>query len=122
MDDEVKNSGIFHIAMTNQSGRHVKITRNASMGMLKSCAANKVCTIHRVVTFHKTRGEPNPKFVKKSMHAIHARNKSGRIEINTLLSKQDPEYVAINELGPQEDFLKYQKPRLQDAPIDAKAL
>ena len=56
------------------------------------------------------------------MYAIPVRNKSGRIEINTLLAKQDPECVVINELGPQEDFVKYQKPRLQNAPGDAKVL
>ena len=28
----------------------------------------------------------------------------------------------MNELGPQEDFVKYQKPRLQDVPHDAKVL
>ena len=61
MDEEVKNSGIFHIAMTNQSGWHVKITRNASMGLLKSCAEDKVCSIHRIVTFHKIKEEPKPK-------------------------------------------------------------
>ena len=95
MDDEVKNSGIFHIAMTMQSGRHVKITRNASMGLLKSCVQDKVCTIHRIATFHKTKEESKPKVV-----AIPLKNKSDRIEINILLAKQDPECVAINEMGP----------------------
>ena len=56
------------------------------------------------------------------MYAIPVRNKSGRIEINTLLAKQHPDCVFINELGPQEDFVKYQKPRQQDAPVDAKVL
>ena len=107
MDDEVKNAGIFHIAMTNQSGRHFKITRNASMGLLKSCAEDKVCTIHRMDTFYKTKEEPKPKVVEKSMYTIPVRNKSSRREINTLLAKQGPECVAINELGPQEDFVKY---------------
>ena len=66
MDDEVKNSGIFQIAMTNQSGRHVKITRNASMGLLKSCAEDKLCTIHRVVTFQqKPQWNPNLKLLKR---------------------------------------------------------
>ena len=86
--------------MTKQSGRHVKINRNASMGLLKSCAEDKVCTIDRVVTFNKTKEEPRPKVVEKSMYAISVRNKSGKIEINTLLAKQDPECVAINEPGP----------------------
>ena len=70
MDDEVKNSGIFHIAVTNQSGRHVKITRNAIMGLLKSCAEDKVCTIYRIVTFHKTKEEPKPKVVEKRMQYL----------------------------------------------------
>ena len=30
--------------------------------------------------------------------------------------------MVINELGPQEDLVKYQKPRLQDDPYDAKGL
>ena len=34
MDDELKESGIFHIAMSNNSGRHVKFTRNTNMGLL----------------------------------------------------------------------------------------
>ena len=74
----MKNSGILHTAMTNQSGRHVKITRNASMGLLKSYAEDKTCTIHRIVTFHKTKEEPKPKVVEKSMYAIPVRNKSDR--------------------------------------------
>ena len=65
MDDEVNNAGIFHIAMTNQSSRNVKIIRNASIGLLKSCAEDKVYTIHRVVTFHKTKEEPKPKVVER---------------------------------------------------------
>ena len=98
--------------MTNQSGRHVKITRNVSMSLLKSCDKDKVCTIHRIVTFHITKEEPKCKIVEKSMYAIPVGNTSGRIEINTPLAKQDPECVVINELGPQEDFVKHQKPRL----------
>ena len=74
------------------------------MGLLKSCAEDKVCTIHRIVTFHKTKEEPKPKVAEKSMYAIPVRNKSGRIEINTLLAKQDPGCVVINEVGPQEEL------------------
>ena len=118
----MKNTGIFHIAMTNQSGRHEKNTRNVSTGLLKSCAEDKSCTIHRVVTFHKTKEEPKPKVVEKNMYAIPVRNKSGKIQINTLLAKEDPECVVMNELGPQEDFVKYQEPKQQDATVDAKVL
>ena len=62
--------------MTNQSGRHVMITRNVSMGLLKSCAEDKVCTIHREVTFHKTKEEPKPKVVEKNMYVVPVRNRS----------------------------------------------
>ena len=65
MDDEVKNPGTYHIAMTNKSGRHVKITRNASMGLLKFFAEDKVCTIHRIVTFHKPKRNPNLKLLRR---------------------------------------------------------
>ena len=78
MDDELKDSGIFHIAMTNTSSRHVKIIRNTSMGLLKSSAEDKICTIHKVVTFHKTKEEPRPEIVEKKMYAIPIRNKSGK--------------------------------------------
>ena len=60
--------------------------------------------------------------MEKSIYAMHVRNKSGRIEINTLLAKQDSECVVINEMGPQEDFVQHQKPRLQDASVDATVL
>ena len=30
--------------------------------------------------------------------------------------------MVIYELGPQEDVVKYQKPKLQDAPVEAKVL
>ena len=75
---ELKDSGIFHIAITNNSGRHVKITRNTNMGLLKSCAEDKIYTIHRLVTFHKTKEEPRPKIVEKKIYVITIRNKSGK--------------------------------------------
>ena len=56
------------------------------------------------------------------MYAIPIRNKSGQIEINTLLAKKNPVCVVVNELGPEEDFVKYEKPKLQDAPVNAKVL
>ena len=92
------------------------------MGSLKSCAEEKICTIHTVVTFHKTKEEPRPKIVKKNMCAIPIRNKSGEIEINTLLAKKDSECVVINELGHQEDFVKYKEPKLQNANVNVKVL
>ena len=121
MGDELKDSGIFQIAMTNNSGSQVKITRNTNIGLLKSCAEDKICTIHKVGTFHK-KEEPRPEIVEKNMYAIPIKNKSGKIESNTVLVKKDPECLVISELGSQEGFVKYEKPKLQDAPVNAKVV
>ena len=52
------------------------------------------------------------------MYHIPARNeKTGEIEFNTLLKKGEY-FPVINEIGPQQDFVKYKKPELQDAYID----
>ena len=32
------------------------------------------------------------------------------------------EEIGINEIGPQEDFVKFVKPKLQNAPVNAKVL
>ena len=37
--------------MTNTSNQHVKVTKNQTLGMLKSCDQDQICTIHRLVTF-----------------------------------------------------------------------
>ena len=54
------------------------------------------------------------------MYSIPVRNKSGEIEINTVIMKDEILNIGINELGPQEDFVKFVKPKLQDAPVNAK--
>ena len=65
--------------------------------------------------------EVNSEFqkVEKSLYHIPTRNKkTGKIEVNTLLKKDISPVTHINELGPQQDFVNYNKPALQDAPID----
>ena len=37
--------------MTNNSSQFVKITKNQTLGMLKSCDSDQICTIHWIVTF-----------------------------------------------------------------------
>ena len=37
--------------MTNNSNQHVKVIKNQTLGMLKSCDSDQICTIHRLVTF-----------------------------------------------------------------------
>ena len=50
-DEHTAGSGSFDIVMTNNSNQHVKVTMNQTLGMLKSCDQDQICTIHRLVTF-----------------------------------------------------------------------
>ena len=36
---------------TNNSNQLVKVTKNQTLGMLKSCDQDQICTIHKLVTF-----------------------------------------------------------------------
>ena len=57
--------------------------------------------------------------MEKSLYYIPTRNKkTGKIEVNTLLKKNLSPVTHINELGPQQDFVNYNEPALQDEPID----
>ena len=122
MDDSVKCSGIFEIVMTNNSWKTVKIRRNTTMGLLKSCVEDEICTIHRVITFDKPNDGVKPKIIEKNMYAIPTRNKSRKVKVNTLIPKENHPGIGIHEIGPQDDFVKYEKPKLQDAPVDINIL
>ena len=88
MDNEVVNSGIFHVTMTNGSSRHIKINCGQIMGMIKSCNEDNICTMHKIATFQQTSEDTKPQLVEKEMYCIPIRNlKTGKIEINTLLKK-----------------------------------
>ena len=50
-------------------------------------------------------------------HTPSKNEKTGKIEVTTLLKKGEY-FPVINEIGPQQDFVKYKKHELQDAPID----
>ena len=54
LDDSVVYSDIFKIVMTSKFNRHVKITKHQTMGMLKNCEEDHICTIHSIVTFEQT--------------------------------------------------------------------
>ena len=59
--------------------------------------------------------------VEKSLYHIPTRNKkTGKIEVNKLFKNYLSPVTHINELGSQQDFVNYNKPALQDAPIDKK--
>lgn len=124
MDDKVMGSGIFNIAMTNMSNRHIKIHSNQTIGMLKSCDEDQVCSIHKIITFCK-KGEGDQILAEnkietkeENLYHIPWKNpKTNKIEIHTVVKKEQIPF-KINEIGPQEDFVKYNKPKTQDAPID----
>ena len=93
LDDNVVCSGTFNILMTNRSSKHVKVTKNHTMGMLKTCKEDQICAIHRAVTFEqkpveekKIKSEFHP--VEKNLYHIPTRNKkTGKFEVNTLLKE-----------------------------------
>ena len=93
--------------------------------MLRTCQDDKICTIHKIVSFDKVpvKGEGDKtvkKQVGKDLYHIASKNERiGKIEVNTLLKKGEY-FSVINEIGPEQDFVKYKKPELQDAPIDTQ--
>ena len=111
--------------MTNRSSRHVKVHKHQTMGMLKNCVEDQICTIHRIVTFEQTSQKGKEvkfdlKPVKKQLYHIPSRNKkTGLFEVNTLMKEEElSPVIRINEIGPQQDCVEYKKSELQDAPID----
>ena len=127
-------SGSFEIVMTNNSNQHIKVAKNQTLGMLKSCEQEQICTIHRLVTFeHKQIGEevtsietkqPSAGKAKsrteaKDFYQIPTRDKSGEIKVLTLLKENVSTIQKITDTA-FEDFVSHQKPQLQDAPTDHK--
>ena len=95
IDDEIFQSSIFNVVMINTSMKHIKINHNQTMDRLRSCQDDKICTIHRIISFDKlpVKGEGNKtkeKQVEKDLYHIPTRNeKTGKIEANTLLKKDN---------------------------------
>ena len=146
-DKNIANSGSFNIVMTNNSSRFVKITKNQTLGMLKSCDSDQICTIHRIVTsesksLQRDEIKPDytkdsqtvnsiniqntnntstkPKTITKVFYRIPTRNKHGDIEVLTLLKDNVPSMNKITYTVFEEEFISHPKPVLQDAPIDQK--
>ena len=134
-DDQTTRSGSFEIVMTNNSNQYIKVAKNQTLGMLKSCEQEQICTIHRLVTFEDTQirregvlptetkqpstGKPKGRTVAKDFYQIPTRDKSGEIKILTLLKENVSTVQKITDTT-FEDFVSHQKPELQDAPIDHK--
>ena len=110
--------------MTNNSSQFVKITKNQTLGMLKSCDSDQICTIHRIVTFESkslerdgikqdytknsqtvnsintqntSKTNTKPKTVIKDFYRIPTRNKHGDIEVLTLLKDNVPSVNKITD-------------------------
>ena len=93
IDEGVVSSGTFNIVMTNRSNRHININNNQTMGTLRSCEKNQICTICQIVTFEqkprkgkidksKTKHQEGNSYYVPTKHP-----KTGKIEVNTPLKK-----------------------------------
>ena len=124
MDNEIVNSGIFHVALTNGSSRHIKINYGQIMGMLKSCNEDNICTIHKIAIFQLTSEDTKPQLVEKEMYCVPIRNlKTGKLRL-TLSLKRMNLFILLKQRGKDlpEDFVTYKKPRLRDAPVNSRIL
>ena len=80
LDDSVVSSGTFNIVMTNRFNKYIKVATGPTMGMLKTCEGDQICTIHKVVTFEQKpvkEKEVKSEFqkVEKSLYHIPTINK-----------------------------------------------
>ena len=84
---EIVQSGIFNAVMTNASMKYIKVNNNQTIGMLRTCQDDRICTIHKIVTFDKVlmKGEGDKteeKQIEKDLHHIPNRNeKTSKIEL-----------------------------------------
>ena len=74
--------------------KYIKINSNQTMDMLRTCQDDKICRIHRIVSFDKVpvkrEGDKTvEKQVGKDLYHIPSRNENtGRIEVNTLFERE----------------------------------
>ena len=88
--------------------------------MLHSCEDSQICTVHKIVMFHRNpRKGRDGGFDQVLYHVPTGNPNMGRLEVNTL-PKKDFYPVQINEIGPQHNHVHYRKPSLLDAPVDKK--
>ena len=134
-DEHTADSGSFDIVMTNNSSQYVKVTKNQTLGMLKSCDQDQICTIHRLVTFapkslgregiHQDKTKQShdnsieKETVTKDFYQIPTRNKHGEIEVLTVLKDNISTVNKITDTA-LDEFASHKKPKLQDGPIDQK--
>ena len=122
--------------MTNRANRHIKVNKEQTIGMLRTCEEEQICTIHKIATFHSSEigsrprcqhcdsREECPRLIKektKKLYHIPTWNaKTGKVEVNTLMKDDSSTGIDINEIGSQQDFVYHKNPQLQDGAIDRK--
>ena len=147
LDEHAVSSGSFNIVMTNNSNQHVKVTKNQTLGTLKSCDSDQICTKHRLVTFEPkslegegmklehtkssqainsiktqppTNNSHDVQSITKDFYQIPTRSKKEEIEMQKLLKDGVFKINKITDTALEEEFVSHQKPKLQDAPIDQR--
>ena len=120
--------------MTNNSNQHVKVTKNQTLGMLKSCDQDQICSIHRLVTFEpKSLGgegitpnqtkQSHDNSLEKNCHKRFLSNpdkkQTWEIEVLTVLKDNVSTVNKITDTA-LDEFVSCKKPELQDASIDQK--
>ena len=127
MDEEVMKSGKFCITMTNKSHHHVKMHEGQTVGLIKNCPEGNITTIHKIVTFDKvldTKGQGKSNTLieqEEDFYCIPLRNKkTGLIEVETVLKGDTTSEAKTYEIGIHQDFVRYSKPNLKNAPINRK--
>ena len=132
LDDTVVKTGIFNIVMTNMSKKHIKVNKGQTIGMLRTCEEEQICTIHKIATFHSSEigsrprhqhcdnGEECPRLIKEKTQKLYHiptwNAKTGMVEVNTLMRDELSTGIGINEIGPQQDFVEHKKPSYMKLP------
>ena len=114
----------------------MKVNKSQTIGMLRTCEEEQICTIHKIATFlsseigsrprhqHYGNGEECPRLIKEKTQKLYDipiwNAKTGKVEVNTLMRDEPSPGIDINKIGPQQEFVEHRKPQLHDAPIDRK--
>ena len=104
--EEVVKSGTFKVVMTNRSNKHVKINNNQTLGMLRSCQNEQICSLHEIVTF-----EPIPQRGERDETKTETKDKSSKDDPDTktkvVKRKADLYYVPIKKQENRQDGVQY---------------
>ena len=99
LDNTIVKTGIFSIVMTNRSNKHIKVNKGQTIGMLRTCEEDQICTIHKIATFHSSEigsrprhqhydnGKECQRLIKEKTQRLYHiptwNAKTGKVELNT---------------------------------------